>query len=71
MHTPHDDQATHKGAQRARSRRRARSAGAVMVEYAFLLVFFGVPVMVATAALGINLIRGYGAVRNDQLHVGP
>lgn len=56
---------------KARSGRRCRSAGVVMVEYALLLVFFGVPVIAGTTALGIKLIRGYGLVRNDQLHVGP
>jgi hypothetical protein len=42
-----------------------------MVEYAFLLVFFGLPVMLATAAAGITLIRVYGDIRNDLLHQYP
>jgi hypothetical protein len=54
----------------ARGKRRA-SAGVVVVEYAFLLVFFCAPVMLASAALGIHMIKGYGNIRNDQLHVGP
>jgi hypothetical protein len=52
-------------------RSRRRTAGVVVVEYAFLLVFFCVPVMVASAALGITMIKGYGIIRNDLLHVGP
>ena len=56
---------------KARQRRRNRSLGAVMVEYAFLLVGFGVPVMLATAAGGIQLIKGYGALRYVILHKGP
>jgi len=55
----------------ARARRSKRSSGVVVVEYAFLLVFFGVPVMLGTAALGIKMIKGYGEIRNDLLHVGP
>jgi hypothetical protein len=54
-----------------RRRRATRSAGVVMVEYAFLLVFFGVPVMLGTAAAGIHLIKAYGDIRNDQLGKGP
>jgi hypothetical protein len=50
--------------------RRRKTRGVVMVEYAFLLVFFGVPVMLATAAAGIALINGYGNVRNDILGKG-
>lgn len=56
---------------KARQRRRNRSVGAVMVEYAFLLVAFGVPVMVVTAASGIRLIAAYGNIRNSLLHKGP
>lgn len=52
-------------------RRRRRSAGVVVVEYAFLLVFFGIPVIVGTMALGVHMIKGYGDIRNDLLHVGP
>jgi hypothetical protein len=48
-----------------------KTAGVVVVEYAFLLVFFCVPVMLASAALGITMIKGYGEIRNDLLHVGP
>jgi hypothetical protein len=54
-----------------RRRRAKRSAGVVMVEYAFLLAFFGVPVMLGTAAAGIHLIKAYGDIRNDQLGKGP
>jgi hypothetical protein len=55
----------------SRARRQRRSAGVVVVEYAFLLVFFGIPVIVGTMALGLHMIKGYGEVRNDLLHVGP
>ncbi len=51
--------------------RSRRARGVVMVEYALLLVGFGVPVMLGTAAAGIHLIKAYGDIRNDQLHVGP
>ena len=54
-----------------RGRRAKGSAGVVMVEYAFLLAFFGVPVMLGTAAAGIHLIQAYGDIRNDLLGKGP
>lgn len=54
-----------------RASSRGRSAGVVMVEYAFLLAFFGVPVMLGTAAAGIHLIQAYGEIRNDILGKGP
>jgi hypothetical protein len=54
-----------------RAKRRGRSGGVVMVEYAFLLAFFGVPVMLGTAAAGIHLIQAYGDIRNDLLGKGP
>ncbi len=50
---------------------RRSSRGVVMVEYALLLVLVGVPVMVGTAAAGVALVKGYGNMRNDQLHRGP
>jgi hypothetical protein len=43
----------------------------VMVEYAFLLVFFGIPVIVGTTAAGLHLIQVYGDIRNDMLGKGP
>ncbi len=58
-------------AARLRRCRWRRAAGVVMVEYAFLLVGFGVPVMIGTAAAGIHLIKAYGDIRNDILHHGP
>jgi hypothetical protein len=42
-----------------------------MVEYAFLLFAFGIPVMVATIATGVNLVKSYTATRNLILHAGP
>jgi hypothetical protein len=56
---------------KARQLQRNRSRGAVMVEYAFLLVGFCVPVMAATAAAGVQLVHGYGLIRDNMLHKGP
>jgi hypothetical protein len=42
-----------------------------MVEYAFVLLAFGVPTMTATIAAGVKLVKGYTAERNLILHVGP
>ncbi len=56
---------------RAVRRRRSRTAGVVMVEYAFLLTFFAVPVSLAIFAAGIQLIKVYGNIRNDMLHAYP
>lgn len=56
---------------KARQRKRNSSPGAVMVEYAFLLLAFGVPVMAGTALAGISLISDYGNVRNSLLHKYP
>jgi hypothetical protein len=50
---------------------RSSTRGVVMVEYAFLLVFFGIPVIVGTTAAGIHLIQVYGDIRNDMLGKGP
>ena len=59
------------GSRGSRRSSRRRTRGVVMVEYAFLLAFFGVPVMLATASAGIALINGYGNVPNDILGKGP
>jgi hypothetical protein len=71
MRTSREQRMNTEAAIRARCSRSKRSAGVVVVEYAFLLVFFCVPVMLASAALGITMIKGYGDIRNDLLHVGP
>lgn len=42
-----------------------------MVEYAFLLFAFGIPVMVATIATGVSLVKSYTLTRNLILHAGP
>jgi hypothetical protein len=55
----------------ARGTPRRSSAGVVIVEYAFLLVFFGIPVIVGTMFLGVHMVKGYGEIRNDMVHVGP
>ncbi len=52
-------------------RLRRESSGVVMVEYSFLIVFFALPVCLATAAAGVGLINGYGYVRNDLVHQYP
>jgi hypothetical protein len=69
-HTAASGPVSHASAARARSRR-ARRRGAVMVEYAFLLVAFGVPVMGAVAAAGLVLYKNYGDTRNLMLQLGP
>jgi hypothetical protein len=63
----------HAGALRTAPRvaKRRRTRGALMVEYAFLLFAFGIPVMVATIATGVNLVKSYTATRNLILHAGP
>jgi Flp pilus assembly pilin Flp len=50
---------------------RARQRGVVTVEYAFLLVLFALPVIVATTAAGVAVVGHYTQVRNSILHVGP
>jgi hypothetical protein len=42
-----------------------------MVEYAFLLMAFGIPTLVAVTAAGWKLVNGYTTNRNNLLHVGP
>ena len=59
------------GSSRFDNRLRHSSAGVVMVEYSFLLVFFVLPVALATAAASVGLISGYTSVRNDLLHEYP
>ena len=56
MRTSREQRMNTEAAIRARCSRSKRSAGVVVVEYAFLLVFFCVPVMLASAALGITMI---------------
>jgi hypothetical protein len=51
--------------------KRRRTRGAVMVEYAFLLLAFGIPAMTGTIAAGVQLVKGYTVTRNLLLHVGP
>jgi hypothetical protein len=58
-------------APKRRARLRRRTLGVVMLEYTFLLVGFGVPVILATTAAGITMISAYGTIRNDLLHKGP
>jgi hypothetical protein len=51
---------------RARGRR-----GAVMVEYAFLLVAVGVPAVVGLAAGGRTMFKSYQTARNSMLSPFP
>jgi hypothetical protein len=51
--------------------RRRSSRGVVMVEYTFLLVFFGVPVTLAVARFGAVMVKSYVETRNNLLHQGP
>jgi Flp pilus assembly pilin Flp len=50
---------------------RRAQRGAIVVEYALLLVALCVPVMIALAAAGVAFITTYGNLRNAIVHVGP
>ena len=50
---------------------RRRRRGAVMVEYAFLLVAVGVPAMVGLAAGGRAMFKSYQTARNAMLSPFP
>lgn len=56
---------------RAMRRSRARSRGAVMVEYALLLTFFAVPVCVGMTTAGVTMLQGYRATRTSILSPFP
>jgi hypothetical protein len=51
--------------------KRRRTRGAVLVEYAFLLMAFGVPTLIATIAGGWKMVDGYTKTRNNIIGVGP
>jgi hypothetical protein len=51
--------------------KRRRSRGAVMVEYAFLLMAFGVPTLAGAIAGGWKMVNGYTKQRDALIHVGP
>jgi len=51
--------------------KRRRTRGAVMVEYAFILLAFGLPTMAAGIKYGADMVDGYTKTRNRLLHVGP
>lgn len=53
------------------SRARARSRGAVLVEYALLLTFFAVPVIAGVTAGGIQMLNNYRSVRAQILMPNP
>ncbi len=50
---------------------RARSRGAVIVEYAFLLTAFALPVMAGIAAGGVAMMREYQELRDHLLRPFP
>jgi Flp pilus assembly pilin Flp len=54
-----------------RRRSRARRRGAVMVEYALLLTFFAVPVMVGMTAAGVKMLDNYRTARSTLLRPFP
>ena len=54
---------------RRRSQRRSR--GAVLVEYAFLLVAFGIPVVMGLTAGGVRMLRNYQEARAHILRTLP
>jgi hypothetical protein len=53
------------------SRRLTRKRGAVMVEYAFLLVAVGVPAVAGLTAGGKTMYEGYKTGRNSMLSPFP
>lgn len=52
-------------------RRRARSRGAVLVEYALLLTAVAIPVMAGLAAGGVAMAKDYKKVREHLLRPFP
>lgn len=54
-----------------RRRSRARSRGAVLVEYALLLTFFAVPVIAGVTAGGVRMLNNYKATRAEILAPNP
>ncbi len=53
------------------SQRPSKSRGAVMVEYAFLLVAFVIPVMAGLVVGGKQMLRGYQSTRDHILNPFP
>ena len=47
------------------------SRGAVMVEYAFLLTFIAIPIVIGFTISGANLLAGYVSERNFILRPTP
>ena len=54
-----------------RRHRRARSRGAVLVEYAFLLTALAIPVMAGITAGGVAMMREYQEARDSFLRPFP
>jgi hypothetical protein len=55
----------------AKTKRRAHRRGAVLVEYAFLLTAFAIPVMMGMVAGGVAMMRDYQEARNQLLRPFP
>jgi Flp pilus assembly pilin Flp len=51
--------------------RTRRHRGAVLVEYALLLMFFAVPVCAGITAASLQMLAGYRATRSDLLRPLP
>lgn len=51
--------------------KRARSRGAVMVEYAMLLTMIGIPAVIGIYAGGRAMVSAYGSVRSNILQTVP
>lgn len=54
-----------------RMKSRMKNRGAVLVEYAFLLTFFAIPVMMGISAAGVKLLREYKDFRQEVLRPFP
>ncbi len=50
---------------------RKKTRGAVMVEYAFLLVAFAIPVMAGLTIGGVKMFKGYHTARDQMLDPFP
>lgn len=50
---------------------RSRARGAVLVEYAFLLVAFGIPTIVGLSLGGVKMLQNYQEARNAMLRPAP
>lgn len=58
-------------ANRSSGRLRARSRGAIMVEYALLLVAVGVPTVAGVTLAGVKMFDQYGKARTAIIQANP